>query len=62
VPETAAEVVLASAAVIGFPAKDLEDVVRHLEGRARLALQARDPRAAAYLEAVARTADYVNRS
>jgi hypothetical protein len=36
--------------------------VRHLDGRAQLALQARDPRAAAYLEAVARTADYVNRS
>jgi hypothetical protein len=62
VPETAAEVVLAGAAVIGFPAQDLDDVVRHLDGRARLALQPRDPRAAAYLEAVARTADYVNRS
>jgi hypothetical protein len=55
-------VVLAGAAVIGFPARDLDDVVRHLDGRAQLALQARDPRAAAYLEAVARTADYVNRS
>jgi len=62
VPETAAEVVLAGAAVIGFPARDLDDVVRHLDGRAPLALQPRDPRAAAYLEAVARTADYVNRS
>jgi hypothetical protein len=62
VPETAAEVVLAGAAVIGFPAKDLDDVVRHLDGRVQLALQPGDPRAAAYLEAVARTADYVNRS
>ena len=62
VPDTAAEVVLAGAAVIGFPAQDLADVVAHLERRAPLALQARDPRAVAYLEAVARTADYVNRS
>jgi hypothetical protein len=62
VPETAAEVVLAGAAVIGFPAGDLADVVKHIEGRAPLALKPRDPRAAAYLEAVARTADYVNRS
>lgn len=62
VPDTAAEVVLAGAAVIGFPAQDLADVVAHLEGRSRLALRPRDPRAGAYLEAVARTADYVNRS
>lgn len=62
VPNSAAEVVLAGAAVIGFPAQDLADVVAHVEGRARLALQARDPRATAYLEAVAHTADYVNRS
>ncbi len=62
VPDTAAEVVLAGAAVIGFPAQDLADVVAHLEGRAPLKLQPADPRAATYLEAVARTADYVNRS
>jgi hypothetical protein len=62
VPGTAAEVVLAAAAVIGFPAGDLADVVAHVEKRTRLALTARDPRAAAYLEAVAKTADYVNRS
>lgn len=62
VPDTAAEVVLAGAAVIGFPAQDLDDVVKHVDGRAPLALRARDPRAVAYLEAVARTADYVNRS
>lgn len=62
VPESPAEIVLAAAAVIGFPATDLADVVAHLEGRASLALAPRDPRAAAYLEAVARTADYVNRS
>lgn len=62
VPDTAAEVVLAGAAVIGFPAQDLDDVVKHVDGRAPLALQVRDPRAVAYLEAVARTADYVNRS
>lgn len=62
VPATPAEVVLAAAAVIGFPATDLADVVAHIEKRARLTLVARDPRAAAYLEAVAKTADYVNRS
>lgn len=62
VPDSAAEVVLAGAAVIGFPARDLSDVVEHLEGRTTLKLKAADPRAAAYLEAVARTADYVNRS
>ncbi|MGH7537150.1 MAG: hypothetical protein ACREMF_00825, partial [Gemmatimonadales bacterium] len=62
VPDTPAELVLAAAAVVGFPAADLADVVAHVEGRSPLALQARDPRAAAYLEVVARTADYVNRS
>jgi hypothetical protein len=62
VPETPSEVVLAAAAVVGFPAADLADTAAHLEGRAALALRPRDPRAVAYLEAVARTADYVNRS
>lgn len=62
VPEAPAEVVLAAAAVIGFPARDLADIVAHIEGRTPLQLASRDPRAAAYLEAVARTADYVNRS
>jgi hypothetical protein len=62
VPESAAEMVLAAAAVVGFPAADLSDVVAHVEGRAPLTLRARDPRALAYLEAVAHTADYVNRS
>jgi hypothetical protein len=62
VPKTPAELVLAAAAVVGFPATDLADVVAHVEGRAPLALGPGDPRAGAYLEAVARTADYVNRS
>ena len=62
VPGTPAEVVLAAAAVVGFPAASLADVVAHVERRAPLALRARDPRAATYLDAVARTADYVNRS
>jgi hypothetical protein len=62
VPQTPAELVLAAAALVGFPADDLADVVAHVDGRARLALRPRDPRAVAYLEAVARTADYVNRS
>jgi hypothetical protein len=62
VPATPAEVVLAAAAIVGFPAADLADVVAHVEGRGALRLAARDPRAAAFLEAVAKTADYVNRS
>jgi hypothetical protein len=62
VPVSPAEVVLAAAAIVGFPASDLADVVANVEGRARLALNPRDPRAVAYLEAVAKTADYVNRS
>ena len=62
VPDTPAEVVLAAAAVVGFPARDLADVVAHVEGRSPLALRPHDPRAAAYLEAVAKTTDYVNRS
>jgi hypothetical protein len=62
IPETPAELVLAAAAVVGFPAADLADIVAHVEGRARLTLRPHDPRAVAYLEAVARTADYVNRS
>jgi hypothetical protein len=62
VPATPAEIVLAAAAVVGFPAKDLADVVAHVEGRTPLRLAAHDPRAAAYLEAVAKAADYVNRS
>jgi hypothetical protein len=62
VPATPAELVLAAAAIVGFPAGDLADVVAHVEGRATLALHPHDPRAVAYLEAVARTADYVNRS
>lgn len=62
VPDTPAEVVLAAAAVVGFPATSLAGVAAHIEGRSSLALRPRDVRAAAYLDAVARTADYVNRS
>src|SRR2546427_595167 len=50
-----------AAAVIGFAPESLEDVVAHARGQRRLALAARDPRAAAYLAAVARTAEFVNR-
>src|SRR5207247_564224 len=49
-----------AAAVVGCPPESLGDVVAHVRGRSRLALAARDPRAAAYLAAVARTAEFVN--
>jgi hypothetical protein len=62
VPGTPAELVLAAAAVVGFPVGDLTDIVAHVEGRTALALRPHDPRAVAYLDAVAHTADYVNRS
>jgi len=55
------ELVREAAALIGFPAAALDDVLAHAAGRTRLALTAHDPRAAAYLAAVARTAEYVNR-
>ena len=59
-PAAPEDLVRQAAAVIGFPPESLEDVVAHVRGRSRLALAARDPRAAAYLAAVARTAEFVN--
>jgi len=59
-PAAPEDLVRQAAAVIGFAPESLEDVVAHVRGRRRLALKARDPRAAAYLAAVARTAEFVN--
>src|SRR5438270_175444 len=52
----------AAATLIGFAADELGPLVRHAEGgpALRLAGGARDPLVAAYLAAVARTAQYVN--
>jgi hypothetical protein len=60
VPAAPEDVVREAAALIGFPATALDDLVVHVAGRAPLALAARDPRAAAYLATVARTAEFVN--
>jgi hypothetical protein len=60
VPAAPEDVVREAAALVGFPPSALEDLVAHVRGRARLALGSRDPRAAAYLATVARTAAFVN--
>lgn len=60
VPAAAGDVAREAAALVGFQAAVLDDLVAHVEGRARLVLASRDPRAAAYLAAVARTAEFVN--
>ena len=58
-PET---LVGAAATLVGFPAGDLAQLVRHAEGGPALRLErgARDPLVAAYLTALARAAQYVN--
>jgi len=60
-PAAPEDLVRQAGAVIGFGPESLDDVVAHVRGRRRLALAARDPRAAAYLAAVVRTAEFVNR-
>lgn len=60
VPVEADDVVREAAAVAGFPPTALDDLVAHVRGRAQLSLAPRDPRAAAYLATVARTAEFVN--
>jgi hypothetical protein len=50
-----------AAAAVGFPPDAVAALVAHRRGGTRLGLVAGDPRAAAYLAAVARTAEYVNR-
>jgi len=61
VPERPEELVREAAAVVGFPGGALDDVAAHASGAKRLALEPRDSRAAAYLDAVARTTAYVDR-
>jgi hypothetical protein len=60
-PHATDELVREAAGLIGFPADALDDLLAHVRGGGRLALTSHDPRAAAYLAAVARTAEYVNR-
>jgi len=60
-PASPAELVRSAAALIGFPADGLAPLVQHALGGPIPRLRKGDPHGAAYLEAVARTADYVNR-
>ncbi len=60
-PRDPEELVRAAAPVIGFSPDGLADLVAHVRGRRALKLEPEDPRAAAYLAAVVRTAEYVNR-
>jgi len=49
-----------AAAAIGFAAEPLADLAAHATGAVQLTLKAADPRAVAYLTAVARTAEFVD--
>ena len=62
VPARPEALVGAAATLIGIAAGDLTPLIRHAEGGPALKLEggARDPLVAAYLTAVARTAEYVN--
>src|SRR6266567_3776229 len=60
-PASPAELVRSAAALIGFPADGLAPLVQHALGGPIPRLRKGDPHGAAYLDAVARTADYVNR-
>ncbi|HYS60492.1 MAG TPA: hypothetical protein VEM27_07870, partial [Gemmatimonadales bacterium] len=61
VPASPADLVRSAAALAGFPADTLAPLVQHAMGGPVPRLGKGDPLAAAYLEAVARTAEYVNR-
>jgi len=61
VPASPAELVRSAAALIGFPADGLAPLVQHALGGPMPRLAKRDPLATAYLAAVARTAEFVNR-
>jgi hypothetical protein len=61
VPASPPELVRSAAALIGFPAEGLGPLVGHAMGGPMPRLGKDDPLATAYLAAVARTADYVNR-
>src|SRR5205807_8315321 len=60
-PASPAELVGSAAALIGFPAEGLAPLVQHALGGPMPRLGKSDPLAAAYLGAVARTAEYLNR-
>ena len=60
VPDRTEDVVRAAAALVGFPPAVLDDWVGHLRGR-RLRLAPHDPRAVAYLDVLAQTAEFVDR-
>jgi len=62
VPGRPEALVGAAATLVGFKATELAPLIRHSEGGPALRLEggARDPLVAAYLAAVARTAEYVN--
>src|SRR5207302_4865954 len=60
-PGEPAAVVRAAADLVGFPADAVADLIAQRRHPERLKLGERDPRASAYLAAVARTAEYVNR-
>ncbi len=60
-PASPAELVRSAGALIGFPAEGLAPLVHHAMGGPMPRLAKGDPLAAAYLGAVARTAEYVNR-
>ena len=55
-----ADLLAQAAAAIGFAAEPLADLAAHAAGTGRLTLKAADPRAVAYLAAVARTAEFVD--
>ncbi|MGH6693237.1 MAG: hypothetical protein ACREF4_21420 [Gammaproteobacteria bacterium] len=59
VPAAPAALVRAAAAVAGFPASPTAELVAAARGADALKLVPRDPRAAAYVAAVARTAEFV---
>jgi hypothetical protein len=61
-PAGAAPLVREAAALVGFAPEALDRLVAHAAGGAALRLARGDDLAARYLDAVARTAEYVNRS
>jgi len=60
-PADVASLVRAAGALVGFPPDGLAPLVAHATGGRALRLAAGDPLPAAYLGAVAQTAEFVNR-
>jgi hypothetical protein len=60
VPAAPEALVGSAAALVGFPAADLDPLVQHASGGAALRLTPGDPLVSRYLAAVARAAAYVN--